>query len=70
MRKDADFNVTDRIVISVAGNDKIAELIEKNKDFIFTTVVADEITFGEADGNTAEWNINGEKVTLGVKVAE
>ncbi|MEE0981245.1 MAG: DUF5915 domain-containing protein, partial [Acutalibacteraceae bacterium] len=70
MRKDADFNVTDRIIISVAGNDKIAELITKNKDMIFTTVVADEIVTGEANGYTAEWNINGEKVTLGVKVAE
>ncbi|MBQ8575456.1 MAG: isoleucine--tRNA ligase [Clostridia bacterium] len=70
MRKDADFNVTDHIIITVAGNDKIAELIEKNKDFIFTTVVADEIKCGEADGHTAEWNINGEKVTLGVKVSE
>ena len=70
MRKDADFNVTDRIIISVAGNDKIAELITKNKDMIFTTVVADEIVTGEADGHTAEWNINGEKVTLGVKVSE
>ncbi len=70
MRKDADFNVTDRIIISVAGNDKIAELITKNKDMIFTTVVAEEIVTGEALGTTAEWNINGEKVTLGVKVAE
>ncbi|MEE1064612.1 MAG: isoleucine--tRNA ligase [Acutalibacteraceae bacterium] len=70
MRKDADFNVTDRIIISVSGNDKIAELITKNKDMIFTTVVAEEIVTGEALGTTAEWNINGEKVTLGVKVAE
>ena len=70
MRKDADFNVTDRIIISVASNDKIAELITKNKDMIFTTVVAEEIVTGEALGHTAEWNINGEKVTLGVKVAE
>ena len=70
MRKDADFNVTDRIVISVTGNDKIAELITKNKDMIFTTVVAEKIVTGETLGHTAEWNINGEKVTLGVKVAE
>ena len=70
MRKDADFNVTDRIIISVSGNDKIAELITKNKDMIFTTVVAEEIVTGEALGTTADWNINGEKVTLGVKVAE
>jgi isoleucyl-tRNA synthetase len=70
MRKDADFNVTDHIIISVAGNDKIAELITKNEEMIFTTVVADKIVTGEAIGYTAEWNINGEKVTLGVKVAE
>ena len=70
MRKDADFNVTDHIIISVAGNDKIAELITKNEEMIFTTVVADKIVTGEALGHTAEWNINGEKVTLGVKVAE
>ncbi len=70
MRKDADFNVTDHIIVYVDGNGKIAEIIEKNKDFIFTTVVADEIKTGELDGHTAEWNINGEKVTLGVKVSE
>ena len=30
MRKDADFNVTDHIVISVEGNDKIADIISRN----------------------------------------
>ena len=29
--------------------------------------VADEIIIGQMDGYTKEWNINGEKVTLGVK---
>ena len=70
MRKDADFKVTDHINITVSGNEKIAEIIENNKDFIFTTVLAESATVGEPDGYTAEWNINGEKVTLGVKVAE
>ncbi|MCQ2485023.1 MAG: isoleucine--tRNA ligase [Clostridia bacterium] len=70
MRKDADFNVTDHIIVTVSGNDKIAELIERNKEFIFTTVVADDAKYGEPDGYTADWNINGEKVTLSVKVAE
>ncbi|MDD6276110.1 MAG: isoleucine--tRNA ligase [Clostridia bacterium] len=69
MRKDADFNVMDRILITVKGNDKIVKIIEKNKDEIFTAVLADGITVGEPDGYSADWNINGEKVTLGVKVS-
>ena len=68
MRKDADFNVTDHIVISVEGNDKIADIISRNKEEIFTAVVADNLTVGSVDGHTADWNINGEKVTFGVKV--
>ena len=70
MRKDADFNVTDHILITINGNDKVADIIEKNKADIFTAVVADGAETGEPDGYTAEWNINGEKVTFGVKVAE
>ena len=68
MRKDADFNVTDHIIISVEGNGKIADIIARNKVDIFTAVVADDLVTGSADGHTAEWNINGEKVTFGVKV--
>ena len=66
MRKDADFNVTDHINITVKGNDNIVKIIENNKDEIFTAVLADGITVGEPDGYSADWNINGEKVTLGV----
>ncbi len=68
MRKDADFNVTDHIIISVEGNDKIADIITRNKADIFTAVVADDLVVGSVDGHTAEWNINGEKATFGVKV--
>ena len=68
MRKDADFNVTDHIIISVEGNDKIADIITRNRSDIFTAVVADDLVVGSADGYTAEWNINGEKATFGVKV--
>ena len=68
MRKDADFNVTDHIIISVEGNDKLADIISRNQTDVFTAVVADELVVGAADGHTAEWNINGEKATFGVKV--
>ncbi|MEE0265426.1 MAG: isoleucine--tRNA ligase [Acutalibacteraceae bacterium] len=66
MRKDAGFEVMDNIVIGVADNDKIAEIISRNSDEISTDVLATEIT-AVTDGFVKEWNINGEKVTLSVK---
>ena len=67
MRKDSDFEVMDHIKISCQGNDKIAEIITNNADVIKNDTLADEIDTANADGNTKEWNINGENVTLGVK---
>ncbi|MEE1125361.1 MAG: isoleucine--tRNA ligase [Acutalibacteraceae bacterium] len=66
MRKDAGFEVMDNIIIGVAGNDKIAEIISKNSAEISTDVLATEIT-SATDGFVKDWNINGEKVTLSVK---
>ncbi|MEE1281962.1 MAG: DUF5915 domain-containing protein, partial [Acutalibacteraceae bacterium] len=66
MRKDAGFEVMDNIVIGVADNEKIAEIINKNSAEISTDVLATEIT-AVTDGFVKEWNINGEKVTLSVK---
>ena len=67
MRKDAGFEVMDRIHVTVSGNAKIAELINKNAAQVQSIVLADDITEGEAKGFTKEWNINGENVTLGVE---
>ena len=66
MRKEADFNVTDRINVYVSGNDKIASIMEKNADEIKRVVLGENFVFGETVGEGKEWNINGEKVTLGV----
>ena len=66
MRKDAGFEVMDNIVVGVADNDKIAEIINKNSAEISTDVLAKEIT-SVIDGFVKDWNINGEKVTLSVK---
>ena len=67
MRKDSDFEVMDHIKVSCQGNDKIAAVITKNEATIKDETLADEIDTATADGNTKEWNINGETVTLGVK---
>ncbi len=70
MRKDSDFQVTDRIKVYVTGNAKIAEVMEKNADEIKRVVLGDAFVMDAASDNSKEWNINGEKVTIGVEVSK
>lgn len=67
MRKENGFEVTDRITIFAQGNEKIAKLMQDNAETIKKITLADELVYDKLDGSTKEWNINGEKVTLGVK---
>ena len=67
MRKEAGFEVMDKITVYSDGNDKIAELISKNEDTVKNDVLATEIITGKIEGYSKEWNINGENVTIGVK---
>ncbi|MCI9517340.1 MAG: isoleucine--tRNA ligase [Lachnospiraceae bacterium] len=67
MRKEAGFEVTDRILIYASGNERIEEILKKNADGIQSEVLADEIVLKSVDGYVKEWNINGETVTMGVK---
>ena len=67
MRKDAGFEVMDRIKVYVSGNDRIADLMQRNAEQVKSVVLADDIIDSEAEGFVKEWNINGENVTLGVE---
>jgi isoleucyl-tRNA synthetase len=67
MRKKADFVVTDHITVFVADNDVIADIIKNNEAQIGKDVLADAFVYGEMFGETADWDLNGEKVTLGVE---
>ncbi|MBR5976575.1 MAG: class I tRNA ligase family protein, partial [Clostridia bacterium] len=67
MRKDAGFEVMDRINIYVDGSERIKEIAANNKSAIMGDVLCDEIIIGKPEGYTADWNINGEEATLGVK---
>ena len=67
MRKEAGFEVMDKITVYSDGNDKIADLLSKNEDTVKNDVLATEIISGKVDGYSKEWNINGENVTFGVK---
>ena len=67
MRKEAGFEVMDKIVVYAHGNDKIQDVMKAHEDEIKSQVLADEMVLGETDGYVKEWNINKEAVTMGVK---
>ncbi len=67
MRKDAGFEVMDHIRVFVNGNVKVAQIVMANKPAIAEKVLADEILTDTETVNKKEWNVNGEKVTIGVE---
>jgi isoleucyl-tRNA synthetase len=66
MRKEAGFEVMDRISVSYQADGKVADIFAGHGQEICGEVLADALTAGAITGYEKEWNINGEKVTLGV----
>ncbi len=67
MRKEADFEVMDRIRVTYSGSGKAEEIFEKYGTQISGEVLADEIVKAEPAGFVKDWKINGEAVTMGVE---
>ena len=69
MRKEAGFEVTDRIAVYAAGSALIEDVIRTGEQTLKDGVLAVEVTVGSVkDGTYAkEWDLNGEKATLGVE---
>ncbi len=67
MRKDSGYEVMDHIILYQSGNDKIKEIIANNKDGIMEDVLADDVMFDTECDNQKQWDLNGEKVTIGLK---
>ncbi|MBQ9828381.1 MAG: isoleucine--tRNA ligase [Lachnospiraceae bacterium] len=67
MRKEAGFEVMDHIIVGVAGNDRIKDIMINDKGRILPDVLGNDLLVDETDGYVKEWDINGEKVTLSVK---
>ncbi len=67
MRKEADFEVMDHIRVSVNGNDKLAEIAQKNKKTIADKVLADELSQNVTWQISKQWNVNGEEVTISLE---
>ncbi|MCB7343150.1 isoleucine--tRNA ligase [Blautia obeum] len=66
MRKEAGFEVMDKIHIYAKDNDRILELMKNHKEEIMSEVLAEDMILGTTDGYVKEWNINKEPVVLGV----
>ena len=62
MRKEAGFEVTDRIEVYYEADGKALKVLEKAA--FASDVLAEKVACGKADGFTKEQNVNGEKVTL------
>ena len=66
MRKEAGFEVMDKIHVYAKDNQRIMDIMENHRDEIMSEVLAEDITLNETDGYVKEWNINKENVVLGV----
>ena len=69
MRKEAGYEVMDKIEVAVSNNDKVTEIVKANKEKIASEVLANDIYFEGLDKDSKyekEWNINAEMVTLAV----
>ena len=67
MRKEAGFEVTDHIHITMEGSEKVTAVAEAKKAEITGATLAESLTVGTPVGYTKEWDLNGEKATLGVE---
>ena len=67
MRKEADFEVTDKIKVYYDGTEKAEAVFVKYAKEIGEEVLATEVVKETPAGYTKEWNINGENVAMGVE---
>ena len=70
MRKEAGFEVMDNIRISYRAEETIDRIFQSYGTQIQSEVLAVSIRSDAVKGYEKEWNINGEKVTLGVEKVE
>ncbi len=67
MRKDADFNVTDHINVTLEGSEKVIGIALSRKDEIVGDTLCDNLVNTQPVGFVKEWDINGEKLNIGIE---
>ena len=67
MRKEAGFEVLDRIGVAYGGSAVVADVIVRNAEMIKAEVLADTLAVDAHKGYVKDWNVNGEDVTFSVE---
>lgn len=68
MRKDAGFEVVDRITVGYEGDGELCALIAQEQAAIASDVLADRVEAGLEEGAySASWNLDGRDLTLSVR---
>ena len=68
MRKEADFDLTDRINVYFQTDDKLKKAIGQNRDYLRTETLAIDISEGTVSGEIQKvLNINGIEATIALQ---
>ena len=70
MRREAGFEVTDHITVTVQTTPELQQAIEQMGDLIAGEVLADGLALAEPTGYVKQWDINGQSATIGVQKCE
>lgn len=69
LRKEKDFEVTDRINVLVAENEFIKEAINNNLDYICAEILANKLEFSDELTNKERVEINEKEIYIGIEKA-
>ena len=70
MRKEAGFEVMDKITVTYTGSEKAETIFAKICRIHWKRCIGNAVTKAEPAGYVKEWKVNGEAVTLGVQKEE
>jgi hypothetical protein len=70
MRKNAEYEVTQRIVTQIEGDDEIKQAIEKFNDYIMSETLTLDLELVDSQDDTfTQWDINGHNVYIKTEVS-
>lgn len=65
IRKNLDFNITDRIILTYYGDEEVNKAIENYQDFIASEVLANQIEYRDIEAE--EYDLNGHSVKIKIE---
>jgi isoleucyl-tRNA synthetase len=68
-RRDAGLEVSDRIVLTVAGDERLVGAVRAHEDYVAGETLAIEVSYEELDGDAQTLVVDGAGLRIGVAVA-